>query len=99
VDGPTRGGQGGLDNDASGEWGVSRWRNAIVGWRCNGNAAMAWTYERGAAAGLHDADAAAVDAAAVDTTAAAAEAACQDGSSSLYIRPSRWDSLPPSFDC
>jgi hypothetical protein len=54
---------------------------------------MAWTYERGAAAGSHDADAAAVDAA-----AAAAEAACQDGSGSSYICPSRWDSLPASSD-
>jgi hypothetical protein len=60
---------------------------------------MAWTYKRGAAAGSHDADAAAVDTAAVDAAAEAAEAACQDGSGSVYIRPSRWDSLPPSFDC
>jgi hypothetical protein len=87
-----------LNDNPSGEWGVSRRRNAIAGWRWNGDAVMAWTYERGAAAGSHDADAAAVDPAAVDAATAAAEAARQDGSGLLYIRPSRWDSPPSSFD-
>ncbi len=87
-----------LDDKASGEWGIGRRQNAIAEWRWNGDAAMALTYERGAAAGSHDADAAAMDAAAVDAAAAAAEAACQDGSGSLYIHPSQWDSPPSSFD-
>jgi hypothetical protein len=44
VDGRAHGGWGGLDDDASGKWGVGRRRNAIVGW--NGDAAMAWTWGR-----------------------------------------------------